>query len=432
MTILMDFWGSLSYVGAVWIAALLVGFRLPRRRFFVAVNIILCLVLCLVSNVLLQTGRKYVESGYLGTFLSTLNCFMVFVAVCVCMRTVVYRCDWWQALFCTTAGYCMEHISQRASLFVELPFGELPFGWGVAVLVAARVIIYFVIYFFFIRKLDLTGSVREGKMQIAISMIAILLTVFLNAFASVAISKYGADELDVYIWMFSLMAGVLVLFVEFYQFSYGNAVAEREFLQMLRSQEDEQFRREKSAVDVLNVKCHDLKHQLAMLEQRYGREELGDIRRAVDAYDSFFHTGNQALDAVLTLKKLICEDKRIELTCLVDGGALSFMSDSDVYSLFGNILDNAVEAVEKLDDKRRVISVTVRRQNNFVVLHEENYCAGPLNFSDGLPETTKDDKLYHGFGLFSVRMLAEKYGGTCSVGAENGVFTVDMLFPVEG
>ena len=65
-----------------------------------------------------------------------------------------------------------------------------------------------------------------------------------------------------------------------------------------------------------------------------------------------------------------------------------------------------------------------------VSAHFENYYAGELDFDDGLPLTTKSDKRYHGFGMKSIKMLAEKYGGYVSVKAEDGVFNLNILLPI--
>lgn len=61
-------------------------------------------------------------------------------------------------------------------------------------------------------------------------------------------------------------------------------------------------------------------------------------------------TGNETLDIVLTDKLLYCEKNNVTITCIADGKSLSFMSEEDIYSLFGNALDNAVLAVEQLPE----------------------------------------------------------------------------------
>ncbi len=63
---------------------------------------------------------------------------------------------------------------------------------------------------------------------------------------------------------------------------------------------------------------------------------LADVAREVDVYDAAVHTGNEALDTILTEKSLVCQREGITLTCVADGSALDFMAPADIYALFGN------------------------------------------------------------------------------------------------
>ena len=120
------------------------------------------------------------------------------------------------------------------------------------------------------------------------------------------------------------------------------------------------------------------------------------------------------------------------MVCVADGSALGFMSEADVYSLFGNAVDNAIEAVGKLkDEEMRTIDLSVKVSRAFLSVSISNYYADDVVFSDGLPMTTKQDKAYHGFGVKSMRRITEKYDGDLSMNAEDGVFTLNILFPLK-
>ena len=186
-------------------------------------------------------------------------------------------------------------------------------------------------------------------------------------------------------------------------------------------------------IDIINVKYHDLKHRL--LELKVGKcevsdEEIREIEDAIGIYDTSVETGCDPLDVILSEKSLYCRRNGITLTCMVDGGSLTFMSASELYSLFGNILSNAVEAVSDLSDgDKKVISFTVRRVGDMLIVESENYYSRNISFKDGLPLTSKRDKQSHGDGMKSIKMLAEKYGGEMSIKTENQVFNLNIVFP---
>ena len=206
---------------------------------------------------------------------------------------------------------------------------------------------------------------------------------------------------------------------------------ERDLLQKLLYQEAEQYHREKDAIDVINVKYHDLKHQLHILESQYGREQLKNMREAIDGYDTLMRTGNIALDTVLSMKSYNCLNKQIQLTCMADGKQLNRLSEADIYSLFGNMLDNAIEAVETLPVEKRIISLHVFAQNGFVFIRCENYCGKAPQFQNGMPMTTKENKDYHGYGSHSLCLVAEKYKGLCTFNLKDDVFYTDIVLPSE-
>lgn len=68
----------------------------------------------------------------------------------------------------------------------------------------------------------------------------------------------------------------------------------------------------------------------------------------------------------------------IELTTLVNGAELSFMDDADLYSLFGNALNNAIHATKKLPEKERFITMTVSSGGGTTTIHIENSFSGIL------------------------------------------------------
>ena len=102
-----------------------------------------------------------------------------------------------------------------------------------------------------------------------------------------------------------------------------------------------------------------------------------------------------------------------------------------MYSLFGNVIDNAIEAVVKVEDERKKnVNIIVKNVDSFISIRVDNYFAGNISFNkEGLPKTQKEDNGYHGFGIKSVKMITEKYGGDLSVFVDGEIFSLSILFP---
>ena len=79
----------------------------------------------------------------------------------------------------------------------------------------------------------------------------------------------------------------------------------------------------------------------------------------------------------------------------------------------------------------RLITLTVQARQGFLFINAENYYSGQLCFERGLPQTTKADKQYHGFGMRSIQMLTEKYGGDLQIRAEDGIYTLSIMLPLK-
>ena len=116
---------------------------------------------------------------------------------------------------------------------------------------------------------------------------------------------------------------------------------------------------------------------------------------------------------------------------MIDGEALVFMELGDICSLFGNILENAIESVSKLtNESDRIISIKVQEKASMLIITCDNYYNGTLNFADGLPISSKEDNDYHGFGLKSIKRIAKKYGGTLTINTDE-MFHLIVVIPVQ-
>ena len=125
------------------------------------------------------------------------------------------------------------------------------------------------------------------------------------------------------------------------------------------------------------------------------------------------------LDTILTSKNEVCLKQKIAMTVAADGKLLKDIHVMDLCTIFGNALDNAIEHEVQIEElgKRR-IRVTVSQKYKFACIVIENYFEGEMDGTGRLPQTTKKDKEYHGYGLKSILHAVQKYDGYMNVNVE--------------
>ena len=302
------------------------------------------------------------------------------------------------------------------------------FEMRVAALTLMNIVVYLLAYWMLFSHNRFCNIVVDNRRQIVISSLFILTVIFLEQFV---LNSLDQVVTRIQVIAMSCVTCFLGMMLEISEMSSKNYELERDIAARLKKEEHEKLEYDKAVIEMLNIKAHDLKHQMENLNAVSDREVREEVEQAVLSYENTIHTGNEALDAVLARKFRLASEKDIRITCMADGERLAFLSDIDIYTLFGNILDNALEAAEKLQDKeKRIISITVEAKGFFVSISVRNYYSGELHMDGRTIMTTKEDRLSHGFGIRSIQMLVEKYNGTMNVKTKEDMFILDILFPV--
>ena len=287
---------------------------------------------------------------------------------------------------------------------------------------------------------NLNVSTRE-----MISVIATGIGAFIMSNISFINSRtpFSATENMLYVRTLVDFGGMLMLMTEM---GRRNELALRKESTEINQLFQRQYEQYKLAVDnseALRKEMHDMKHYVMALKNEDDPERraevLEDMEQAIAIQESFMNTGNKVLDVVLTTKSLQCQKKNITLNAMVDGDLLADIHVKDICSLFGNILDNAIEATQQVQEQeKRLITLSVRRRNKFIIVECDNYSESAnvklrstktrrFFGGDNLPKTTKKDNVKHGYGLKSISQVAEKYGGAMNCSYEDGWFKLKVL-----
>ncbi len=227
---------------------------------------------------------------------------------------------------------------------------------------------------------------------------------------------------------------VVILYLQNELFKKSEMKQELDMIKLLWKKEQEQYQISKENIALINQKCHDLKHQIRAIRDSNSEDKekyLEEIEQSIQIYEAIVKTGNEVLDTILTEKSLYCKERGITVSCVVDGGQLEFINTIDLYSLLGNAIDNAIEAVEKIQNREmRQIDVLIYRQQQFLAINVVNPIEGNLIYEEEFPVTTKENKGYHGYGIKSMQYMLEKYDGFLSIAEEDGCFSLMMLIPI--
>ncbi len=206
-----------------------------------------------------------------------------------------------------------------------------------------------------------------------------------------------------------------------------------DFMEHLLENQRQKYLQSQEVYDQINYRYHDLKYHLQMLKTESVEERnkyIAELEEDIKKFESYYRTDNEVLDILLANASKTFRENDIRFICVADGKALSFMDKLDVYALFGNALDNAVESLVQIKDKdKRLLKMSVNTQNNFVFIKVQNCYEHNLVTNDGDFETTKKEKYNHGFGIKSMRQIAEKYNGTLEIDTADNWFTVCILIP---
>ncbi len=353
--------------------------------------------------------------------------FAQMILVMVIAVRLLCRVSFREAVYCISCAYLTEHIAYGIRLIVNGLTGTLCANSGRPLYFLIHITVYLIAYFMFAKKMLHEGHYVTGALSSAGLMASTLFVVLLM---SIAASKYDFEFIH---GIYALFCCTFVLYGQVKQQKQLNLQAELNFREQLWVRAKVQYEMSRETIDIINRKCHDLKHQVAALRMIDNLEKRSDVIDSIEdsvmIYDSILKTGNTILDTVLTEKSLLCNQKHITLTCIADGKQLEFMDAMELYTLFGNALDNAIEGVQDLPEEERVVSLLLHQKAGLIFVQIENRYQGEIVMKDGLPVTSKQDKNYHGFGVKSIIQIVERYHGFVTIEAEEHIFLLRLTFP---
>lgn len=426
MQAFIDFFNLHGYIIELVFSIALFAVHFPRRRGFIWRAAGSFLFLCGVSAFwAYAVGDRSVI--FVGLEVVPVIKFVLYFALSVAIIFLCFERSFSVCLFTGIAAYSAQHGSYKLGELISRSITQvIPEFWGSAIYFVIIAAAYVAIFFLFRRSFkNIEKDYIPGRQAVLLAVPLVLYTTIFQYSPTLDFSLYVVYAL------YDILCCFFTLYIQYSLIKAGRREHEYRLIQHLHHIEKEQYDITKKNMEMFDIKMHDIKHMLLGMRNTLSPEQIAEIEKVVTVYDSTVKSGNEVLDVIFTEKSLQCEQKGISFEKIVDGSLLRFMQVSDVYSLFGNAIDNAIEAVSRVDKcEKRVVSLMVRESRGMVYIGLENGYSGTLQFEDGLPVTTKKDKRFHGFGTKSIRNVVEKYGGTMVINASGNIFRLNILLPV--
>ncbi|MCC0686595.1 MULTISPECIES: sensor histidine kinase [unclassified Clostridioides] len=226
---------------------------------------------------------------------------------------------------------------------------------------------------------------------------------------------------------------ILILIAKKLQ-QYNTLVVENNMIKNILKCENEYYEDMESKYLKTRLLSHDMKNHILCISAMVKKgidvtSYLNNLQVEIQSNDLLFSTGNFILDTILSEKKEICDKNKIELKVGINFGCCEAIELIDVCHIFSNILDNAIEACNKIDDGNRVICVKGDVIQNFYLIRVENTKVNQIITKNGDILTDKKGSV-HGFGIKSIKNSVNKYGGNVVIEYDDKKFVVKIAIPL--
>lgn len=367
-----------------------------------------------------------------------LNIVNIRMAIMICIGVILVR-----EIYLVLNGYIAK-AAYVVSALVVIAIAAITYG--VIYIVNVNLIVYktgiyeftvIVIYMILIALVNTFKTIRHGSFtrKDIINIAAYVLVLCFNIYLLIrlGISDGGHDVMLIMnIIVLSLVLAIIFYrtLVRLYQENYKGQEAEH-LRNIIESGED--YLKNVQAMDkqVRTVR-HDMNNQLQVIygllsQERY--EEAKDFLKqysiSLEKTKEYIHTDNPVFNTVINNKIEYAKSEDIIITTGLHK-TLKSMHGNDLYTIMGNVLDNAIEAELKEEPCNREIEIRSVWNGNDMIITVENYISKSVLNDNKELHTSKQDKKSHGLGTQIIKKLVKKNNGTCDYHEEGNMFCCEI------
>lgn len=272
----------------------------------------------------------------------------------------------------------------------------------------------------------LPSTNKQRNNHFSVSYWILFCLIFLNSILAIFLMfRFSYNGLTTQTYTLSIICSFGLLFSTFFALYMYDHIAEQSNILQKQQQFEQQIEYQTKYLNELLATQnqfrkfrHDLKYHSIALKAYFAnnatKEGLAYINKLNDTIDEnaiIIDTGNVALDSIIRAKRTLAQSKGIKFNTMLQIPSNIPIDAADICIIFGNALDNAIEACEKLNISDKSISLSLIYEQNSITCKISNTCK---NKNTSL-KTTKKDSKNHGFGLKNIRLALSKYNHTFSI-----------------
>ena len=418
---------SIGYMIEVLIAELLFLHAYEKRKLF-WVRIPIATV---ISGIIVSRISYPVATIAIYRFMF----FFFIIALTIAVMLICYKGNAFSIASSSIAGVATQHIAYKLmTIFNLIPpvnaLIQINIIYRILTEVMIMAIVYVIVYMLVARtQVPDKGSIRLN----VLSVIVILICIGVNRL--VADTWDISPKLVIASSIYAIICCSFALSIQFYLHKWQQEKAESLVIKGLLSASEKQYEQWKELVEFNNIQMHDLKHMLNRIEKLADKEKLDipdltPIRESIEGFAPIVKTGNDVIDVLLRNMGALCRQQGVRFNCVSFTDKLDKFDSMSLYFLFGNAIDNARAGASSVSDEdKRLVDVSLKQFGDSVIIHIWNYFEGDITFEDELP-VSKDMENGHGFGLKSIKVMVDKFGGAFKTQVEGDVFHLNIILPL--
>ena len=181
---------------------------------------------------------------------------------------------------------------------------------------------------------------------------------------------------------------------------------------------------------------HDLKNYLLPLQEAMETMPQSEmvkvwekINQKIEDVQTLIQTGNSYVDSMINTKITLARSEKVDVKCTILS-KMEGIDDLEFCSVFGNLMDNAIEAERKVIEKKEII-IFVEEKMGYLRLEIQNKIEKSVLNENSSLNTTKKDTSSHGIGHKSIKRTMQKVGGALKYYETGDLFCAEAVFPIK-